>query len=96
MIIRIVRIAILYNQDDHYRESSGCFPKILRIIMIVIKMIHMMIKIKISNRNLRFGEKEGENQGSFPIVSNLQREAAKICSKICTGGPRIRKFSHYG
>ena len=39
---------------------------------------------------------KGENQESFPIVSNLQRETAKICSKICTGGPRIRKFSHYG
>ena len=78
MIIRIVRIAILYNQDDHYRESSGCFPKILRIIMIMIKMIIMMIIIiKISNRNLRFGEKKGENQESFPIVSNLQREAAQ-------------------
>ena len=65
MIIRIVRIAILYNQDDHYRESSGCFPKILRIIMIVIKMIHMMIMIKISNRNLRFGEKKRRKSGKF-------------------------------
>ena len=92
IMIGIIRITILYNQDDHYRESSGCFPKILRIIMILIKMIHMMIMIKISNRNLRFGEKKGENQESFPIVSNLQRETAKICSKICTGVPRMRKI----
>ena len=35
---------------------------------------------------------KGENQESFPIVSNLQREAAKICSKICTGVPRMRKI----
>ena len=85
IMIGIIRITILYNQDDHYRESSGCFPKILRIIMILIKMIHMMIMIKISNRNLRFGEKKEKIRKVFPLFQIYSERLPKFAVKSVRG-----------
>ena len=60
--------------------------------MIVIKMIHMMIMIKISNRNLRFGEKKEKIRKVFPLFQIYRERLPKFAVKSVRGVPRMRKI----